>query len=77
HQQWQGACVPFVFGTGGGTGGGGLVWYRGWYRGDGVSVPIWPKGQIGTLPPSPLYHTKPRPPVPPSPVPLFHHLYQN
>ncbi|MCL2750840.1 MAG: hypothetical protein FWE96_07595, partial [Coriobacteriia bacterium] len=55
-----------------GTGGRGLVWYRGWYRGDGVSVPIWPKGQIGTLTPSPLYHTKPRPPVPPSPVPLFH-----
>ncbi|MCL2530145.1 MAG: hypothetical protein FWE41_07460 [Coriobacteriia bacterium] len=27
-----------------------------WYRRDGVSVPIWPKGQIGTLTPSPLYH---------------------
>ncbi|MCL2528803.1 MAG: hypothetical protein FWE41_00460 [Coriobacteriia bacterium] len=27
-----------------------------WYRGDGVSVPIWPLGQIGTLTPSPLYH---------------------
>ncbi|MCL2750680.1 MAG: hypothetical protein FWE96_06755 [Coriobacteriia bacterium] len=40
-----------------------MTWGRGlvWYRGDGVSVPIWPKGQIGTLTPSPLYQTKPRP----------------
>ncbi|MCL2530166.1 MAG: hypothetical protein FWE41_07575 [Coriobacteriia bacterium] len=34
-----------------------LSW--GWYRRDGVSVPIWPKGQIGTLTPSLLYHLGP------------------
>ena len=42
-----------------------------WYRRDGVSVPNWPKGQIGTLTPSLLYHTKPRPLVNPT-VPLSH-----
>ncbi|MCL2529084.1 MAG: hypothetical protein FWE41_01945 [Coriobacteriia bacterium] len=33
-----------------------FLWYRRWYRRDGVSVPIWPKCQIGTLTPSLLYH---------------------
>ncbi|MCL2529016.1 MAG: hypothetical protein FWE41_01590 [Coriobacteriia bacterium] len=40
-----------------------LSWGPGslWYRRDGVSVPIWPQGQIGTLTPSLLYQSEPGP----------------